>query len=143
MTSGTKPFIEWTPALSVRVEAMDEEHRMLINLMNALYDYNAMGADRDTILRAFDALATFTGKHFADEEAYMESVGYAHLESHKQAHRQLLACVDMQRREFAGGGGKVASAVFTFFRNWLTTHILGVDFRYGRQPRKTDPPKKV
>lgn len=138
MTTTTKTFLEWTPALSVLVQEMDSEHQALIALMNTLFDLNARGADKAAITKAFDTLAEYTVKHFADEERYMASVKYPDLENHKRAHKQLLDCVQMQRRDFAAGGNTVPAAVFAFFKNWLTSHILGVDIKYGRHAKTAD-----
>lgn len=137
MATTTKTFLEWSPTLTVQVQAMDSEHQQLIGLMNALFDHNERGSDKATVGRAFDALAQFTIQHFADEERYMASIRYPDLENHKKAHARLLECVTLQRKEFAAGDGKVPAAVFSFFKNWLTSHILGVDAKYGRHAGAT------
>lgn len=57
--------------LSVKVKAMDDEHIALIDKMNALHAAHAASAGNEEIARKLDDLASFTVKHFTDEEAYM------------------------------------------------------------------------
>jgi len=72
----------------------------------------------------------FTVKHFADEEAFMEKVGYPELRVHTGVHKSLLARVTEYNNEFQKTG-KLSDAFFMFLKTWLKAHICGVDAKYG------------
>jgi hemerythrin len=125
-------FYEWTERLDVHVPAMNSEHKELIRLMNELFDKNEAGATRPELTAAVDALAKFTVKHFEDEEAHMAKIGFEGLETHKIIHQQLLtqftAFVDTFEKS---GDAKIDKKFFDFLSVWLTSHIKGIDTKYG------------
>jgi hemerythrin len=126
----------WDTSLDVGVEAMNEEHKILIGLMNSLYEKNAAGASKDDLLASADELHAYVLKHFADEEAYMESVGFPGLQAHKQLHGNLLAELQTFFDSFKHGSDTSLSSKFSTFLNfWLATHIRGIDFIYGEHAK--------
>ncbi len=69
-------LLEWSTKLATNVQAMDEEHQKLIQLMNALYALCKTNASKPPITDALNALGAYTVQHFTDEENYMQSVQY-------------------------------------------------------------------
>jgi hemerythrin-like metal-binding protein len=125
-------FFEWDQAkYSVEVPQMDREHQAIIASMNKLFSMSESGAASAQLGRVFAELVQLTVKHFADEEAYMESIHYAGLGSHKLIHKSLLASV-MSHKEKFDRTGKFERDFFDFLRMWLKAHICGIDVKYGR-----------
>lgn len=58
----------WSQQLNVRVPAMDNDHRKIINYMNELAQLNERNAGIAELNTAFYKLTAFTRKHFSDEE---------------------------------------------------------------------------
>lgn len=83
-------FFEWDNGkYGLDVREMDAEHQKLIALMNTLrvlYEKHAGAAE---LGEALGELATYTAKHFADEEAYMTKIEYPELRVHAGVHAQL------------------------------------------------------
>ena len=130
-------FYQWNPkTLSVSVGAMDDEHQVLIKKMNALHAAHVAKADRAKLSELLGDLAGYTTKHCADEEAYMASVGFPDLESHKRIHQKLLARVGEHVAELEKTG-KLTDALFSFLAFWLSSHIQGIDVKYGEHAKKT------
>jgi hemerythrin len=124
-------FYEWNPELlSVHVSEMDSEHQVLIQKMNKVYDLAKSDAAKPTLDAAVEDFAKFTVKHFRDEEAYMERIQYAGTATHKIIHQQLLAEVSKHLESYKTTG-KLADAFFNFLGVWLTSHIRGIDRKYG------------
>lgn len=123
----------WSAKLEVHVPKMDDEHKILVSKINDLIDAldrHDRSADLPLVQKAFGALAEYTTKHFADEEAYMKSVNYPQLHSHQRIHKKLLEQVG----EFGGEltrGQLDDMKLIAFLRNWLISHIMGVDMQYG------------
>lgn len=137
-----KEIITWDKSLlTVYVEAMDREHEMLIAIMNKLYDRHGANAPAAELGRLLKELGDFTVKHFADEERYMASIGYAGLDTHKLIHAELLKTFTKHAETFAKTK-KLDEDFFLFLKMWLKAHIQGIDRRYG-EPSKTPVAKRA
>jgi hemerythrin-like metal-binding protein len=124
-------YFHWDPAkLSLDVPEMDREHQTLIRYMNALHDLYVMKAPAAEQGKALKALAEFTVKHFADEEAYMAKIGYPGLKIHQGTHKNLLDKVGAFAAAFQASG-KLGDDLFVFLRMWLSAHICGIDMKYS------------
>jgi hemerythrin-like metal-binding protein len=124
-------FYTWDPKLlSVHVTEMDNEHMMLIKKMNALHEAYSQKKDRAGLTPLVNDFVAFTLKHFSDEEAYMERVKFEGIATHKIIHQQLLTEVKKYVAEFESSG-KLSDPFFKFLAVWLTSHIRGIDSKYG------------
>ena len=124
-------FFQWDPArLALNVPDMDHEHRVLIACMNKLHDLHEAGAGANDIRVSLDKLVTVTKKHFADEEAFMERIGYAGTAVHKGVHRQLLERLDGHADAFHRER-HLTPEFFHFLKMWLSAHIRGIDMKYA------------
>ena len=66
-----------------------------------------------------------------DEEAYMASVNFAGLASHKLIHADLLKTFSDHAGTIRANGGEVPSGFLMFLKLWLTAHIKGIDMKYA------------
>lgn len=133
-------FFQWDKdKLTVFVEQMDAEHQVLIDLMNTLHREHEAGAGKDAVGRALTALVDYTVKHFADEEAYMESVDFPGIGTHKAIHKSLLEKLEAYGAEFAAGDGTLTDEFFGFLKQWLVAHIQGIDRKYGNHAKQPSP----
>lgn len=122
----------WDPSIyDVGVEAMNAQHRGLIDLMNTIDDRNRSDAGKEELSRLLGQLAALTQRHFRDEEAYMERTGFADLKSHKNIHAKLLRDFTAHVEKFQAGNGTLGADFFNFLSLWLRAHIRHLDTRYG------------
>lgn len=82
------PQFIWKDEYNIGVDIIDKEHQQLFKIIDKLFRFkedekNNQWACREGI-KFFKAHAT---KHFADEEAYMHSIGYQGLAQHRQIHK--------------------------------------------------------
>jgi hemerythrin len=84
------PLLHWKDEYSVGIEAVDFEHKQLINLINQLEQ--KLGADdfKHGVPAFFGDLLKGISAHFALEEKFMRDHTYAQLGAHKQDHERLL-----------------------------------------------------
>lgn len=131
--------IPWDNKYEMGVTQMDDEHKILLDKINDLI--TAMNTNDDSyISQTFHALKSYTIHHFTEEETYMENIGYPALESHKKVHANLLEAVhkfEVALNEGTLEKGRLAS----FLKNWLFTHIMGVDTKYAEQGKKASHKK--
>ena len=128
-------YFQWDPArLGLQIREMDDEHQVLISLMNKLHVLHESSAPSAAVTRALDELVTYTAKHFADEEAYMDGIGYPGLRVHRGVHKQLLEKLAGLREAFRTSL-VLPKDMFVFFKMWLSAHICGIDMKYAHHAR--------
>lgn len=125
-------LMDWDEGLDIGIETMNMQHKGLLDLMNKLYDLHNEGANFDDIKVVLEDLAAKTVKHFQEEEAYMESIGFEGLGPHKIIHKNLLKDFTQHQENFLTSR-KFEETFFTFLKVWLSAHIKGIDKKYGEK----------
>jgi len=128
-------IFHWSPQFETGLAIVDDQHRLLVGLLNRLAHVLALDADRETIDEALNGLREYTVFHFDTEEALMrEAFGGDEIETgHVAVHQQF-------QQEAAGivlpeGGQALHDAmhrVLSMLTRWLAFHILGVDRRMAK-----------
>ena len=134
------PIMEWNSDLDVGVEAMNDEHKQILDLMDRIHDASTAGQTGAPVVKLVDDLAQVTIDHFRDEEIYMEKVGYEGLKTHKLIHKDLLEKYTGYAAEIRAANGVLPEKFLMFLKLWLTAHIKGIDMKYGP---KADQLKKA
>ena len=82
--------IKWNDRFKIGVESIDTAHRKLFSIVGKLIALNEDEAKQQHACReGVKFFKNYTMKHFADEEAYMQSIGYPGLAIHKSLHDSL------------------------------------------------------
>ncbi len=124
--------LNWTDILDIGLPKVDEQHKQLIALSNSLIQAMINGMGNDVLDDIFTELREYTLTHFADEEAYMEEIGYPQLTEQKQAHKKLTDDVDAFRIRLLEDSNAVSpNEVLDFINNWLIKHIMEMDSQIG------------
>ena len=122
---------EWREEFNIGVELIDKEHQRLFRIINKLFAYKE--EEMDSHWACHEGVKFFKGhamKHFTDEEAYMESIGYEGLERHRRIHKSfrentlLILEQELERTNYA------PDAVDHFLgvcAGWLIGHTLTED----------------
>ncbi len=79
---------EWREEYNIGVDSIDQEHQRLFKIINKLFTLKDAGKDGQWACQ--EGVKYFKGhamKHFADEEAFMASIGYKGLEQHRRIHQ--------------------------------------------------------
>ena len=124
-------LMEWNSELDVGVQKMNDEHKDILEVMNQLYDAKLTGKSGPDVIGTVEKLGRITSDHFASEEAYMESINYPEINSHKLIHKSLLEKYTQHYEEIKRSNGKMNDAFFHFLKLWLTAHIKGIDMKYS------------
>lgn len=121
------PFI-WNPDLDTGIDVIDQQHRRIVDYINALEIANAAG-DRDEVGRTLDDLVDYTVSHFAFEESLQEEAGYTFCKPHKRVHELFVRRVNeyVERHRL---GDDVGGELYTLLSTWLVNHIKRDDADY-------------
>ncbi len=124
-------FIEWSDEFSVGIQEIDEQHKVLIDLLNDLHDAitNRRAADvTDNILKRLD---DYVHIHFAVEESLMRILHYPEYKQHKLKHDELIDQLTKLNKKLEAGRASISFELMYFLKMWLTKHILEIDKRFG------------
>lgn len=121
------PLMRWKDEYLTFVEEIDEQHKRLFGLVNAIYDMIRMGRGQDAIAAAITELHEFSVMHFATEESYMEKTGFPLTAAHSAEHARLLDEVKQLRHGVCDGRVVVTMNEMYFLKDWLLIHFQGAD----------------
>lgn len=124
-------LVHWSDELSVGVQEVDEQHKILIALLNELHEALLQHHGSEICAEILRRLAEYTRIHFSVEESLMRILGYPDFERHKAEHDALSAQVTQLQVRLAGGQASISFELLHFLKVWLTRHIQDSDRRYG------------
>ena len=122
-------LLQWKEEYSVGVDAVDHEHKELIDLINRLYDTAASRKSREAVLAFFGDLFKSISAHFALEERFMREQGYEQLAAHKQDHERLLDEIRDIMDDFEEGEELDDLALAQSLEAWFSRHFETHDAR--------------
>jgi hemerythrin-like metal-binding protein len=121
--------IPWEDKYCIGLKEMDNEHMMILEKINLLIrgmNKNHLG----DMKKAYNELYQVTHTHFSHEEDHLQDINYPAFDSHKKIHENLL-------EKLLSFGSKIENndldkpMLASFLRNWLFTHIMGIDVKYA------------
>ena len=125
--------LQWTQALSVGVDEIDDQHRELFRRAARLLDGLQRG-EPEEIGALVDFLHEYAVTHFGAEEAFMREEAYPGYVRHKAEHDRfvsdLLALAGEHDRR--GSGAFLSLKVSHWLVQWLKEHVSGTDAELGR-----------
>ena len=125
-------LITWTAdQYGTGVGFADEEHKVLFDLLNKLYDEATSGAARATIGASLDALIAYVVDHFAHEEKEMVAKGFGGYDRHKEEHVAFVGIAADLQKKFHAGEADVTEEVGQLVKGWLDNHIPTFDKSYS------------
>lgn len=128
--------ITWRPEFATDVAIIDDQHRVLINMLN---EASLKLTDRSPIedfLRIVQGLLNYAGYHFQTEEKLMNDNSYAAAcgadsEQHLSQHHAFAEKVVAVKTGLKAGQRIAKADLVNFLTEWLTDHILNTDKKLG------------
>jgi hemerythrin len=125
-------FMTWTKEISVGVASLDDDHKKLIDIINALHAGIVAGHKKEILAAVLDQLVNYTKFHFAKEEELLFQTKYLAVSTHKMEHASFVSRItNLQERLKSAPVVMLDLELMSFLRNWLLTHIQGSDIKYG------------
>lgn len=125
----------WNDRFSLGIEAIDEQHKKLIDMIEETQGLIRDAEDGidcyDEIVDILNALADYTVYHFEYEEQEMQKAGFEGLDIHVEQHE---AFVDKVNEFIATDIDEdhliMIEEVVSFLLGWVSEHILVTDALY-------------
>ena len=130
---------QFTEDCLIGIEIIDDEHRMLFQLLNETMELMEQGGNTRAIGKnLLQRLEEYAQSHFAHEEAYMEQIGDMELPRQRQEHAQFIEKIESYRASELDDeqSAKVVHELLPFMARWLYRHILGSDIMIGQHTNK-------
>jgi len=124
-------FATWTEDLSVGVREIDEQHRILLTVINDLHEAVLSGKGREVSEALFDELANYVTANFGTEEKLMEAHGYPQYESHRRAHDGFTGKVRELRARCFDDAACASVEALEYLKAWIINHDVRIDKELG------------
>ncbi len=123
----------WTSNLSVGVAQIDNQHKLLFEKAEKLFEAGKNRQAQSYIGEMLNFLEDYTKQHFADEERYMLSIFYPDYAAQKKAHAAFVEQLAKLKSDYNSTGGDflVILNANKLVVNWLTQHISLMDKKIG------------
>lgn len=120
-------YFEWADDMVIDNGPIDEDHKKLVELVNALHTATSQGSGHTIVDKVLENVVTYTVGHLQREEHLMESLHFPKLAQHKQQHDSFMEKVNALKVKYDAGSITVASQLSTLLRDWLSLHIRRSD----------------
>ena len=103
------------------------EHRLQLDMLNALGKALEEGAKAEQVDPLLERLCEYTEIHFASEQMLMRLYAYPAYQAHVDEHDRTLAWLDALRGSWRGGDLDVTLETLSELRHWIEGHIRRAD----------------
>lgn len=123
--------IQWDDSFSVNIKEIDDQHRLLVNMINDLCSAMEAGKEKELLEDLIKRLSSYALVHFGREEHYFDQFKYPDADSHKHEHNHFETKIAEFEQDFKKGRGTVYMDILNYLSNWLVGHIKRSDRKYA------------
>ena len=134
-------LIKWKDEFNLGIEEVDNEHRDLVALINALHEAMLAGVGRADILEGISQIYTLVSAHFEREEAFMRESRYMAYAEHKEDHEVLLDDLREIIEQVRSGGGYAEARLSADLQYWFSEHFRTHDARLHQHSSSEERPR--
>ena len=127
-------LISMTDDMLLGMPEIDAQHQELVNRVSELLMMPERASFVTEVEKTLNFLGEYVIKHFQDEEAVQEQIGFPEREEHKQTHKEFLNRFDKLKQEFDEKGHSTILAlnINSSIIQWVINHIKEEDSKIGK-----------
>lgn len=118
--------IQWIPAYSIGNKEIDDQHKILFDMINEFFCQEGMQAT----ISIFENLSSYIDLHFESEENLLRQINYPKTSEHIAKHDELRVKFKLLLDKLEDYSVEVHHKIALFLYNWLASHILKSDMDY-------------
>jgi len=130
LVEDSSTLVEWNDDLSVNIKLIDDDHKILIDLLNRCEQLEGNDSVQENMITIMVDLMAYAKYHFKREEAVMKACAYPGLKNHCQVHQFLIKQIE-ERQHHIQQGNLTLLELQMFLKSWLLDHILGMDMAFS------------
>jgi len=120
-------YFIWANYLNTGNTMIDNDHRQLVGMINALNDAAAAGKGQYVMNKVLNNLITYCKVHFEREEDLMRRTAYPKYQEHRNEHDKFIAEIDRLKNDFDNGMTINSTYIVKILSDWLRNPIVKVD----------------
>lgn len=124
-------YISWKKSFSIGIQAIDDQHKKLVEIINELYEAQRLGTSQSIICDVLIRLDDYTKYHFNMEEMMQHANMYPDLSNHKKEHQEFIDRLTLLKRDAKKNNLLLSLKTLDYLKNWTINHILGSDRDFG------------
>jgi len=125
------PLFSWKDDYSVNVPELDEHHKILMDIINRIYDDCLQSYIVDCIGPKIKELIEYSEYHFKAEEDYMRRIEYFESEEHLEQHSMFNFKIRELQQAYSDNEMELTKSLIVFLGKWLLHHVFEEDRKYA------------
>ena len=121
----------------LNIDEVDNEHIKLVEMLNTVHAMVRAGKKDEARTYFSETLAAYVVEHFANEEAFMERIGYPDLETHKKVHENFKKSFSELKPKIDSFDDRAFRAAISDTFTWIISHIGKTDRKYAKYLAET------
>jgi hemerythrin-like metal-binding protein len=117
-----KPLLEWSEALALDQQTMDDTHREFVELLNRV-----AALPEQELLAGLDEFIKHTEEHFGQEERWMQEFAFPPAHCHQGEHANVLEVIREVRKRVADGQVQLGKTLTDALAEWFPQHAGSMD----------------
>ncbi|OOY37017.1 hypothetical protein BOV89_09330 [Solemya velum gill symbiont] len=123
--------VNWTDEYSVGVSKLDEQHQMIVTMINKLSANHEDGHQYEPDQEILSKMVEYAELHLKYEEMLMKKHGYPDFDQHKESHGDFIIALEHFSKDVVSGNKyKLSPLILEFLVDWWTNHILEEDMKF-------------
>ena len=138
-------IIKWSSDFVLGIDAIDEQHKALVGMINALDASTHEEYSAESMRRLLDELNAYVKEHFGFEERLMAGGGCSQelVTRHCGEHAYFRSVLRDLTADFENGRTSITVTLIEYLVHWLLHHIVVVDRAMAQQLNASDPELKA
>lgn len=125
-----KPKLLWEEKYSVGVEELDNQHKVLFQVINEMVDLVGLTSTKEKINGIGERLGWYINNHFATEEKYFKMFHYVEAEEHVLEHKIFHEKIDEIQKKYNDDTLTLSFQLVDYLEDWWIHHIMIIDKKY-------------
>ena len=133
----------WKRGYKLGIEAIDSQHKTIIEKFNVLLKAISTGERPDRITFLMADLIAYAQVHFHDEEALFAQAHYPGADEQQAAHRQFKIKAEAIYAAYQENPTIDPLVIVEYLQNWIENHMLTLDMNYKEFMVKLEALRKI
>jgi hemerythrin-like metal-binding protein len=122
---------KWKNDFSVGIKEMDDQHKVFFDILNRMGEVAGGNKGMEVVGPVLRELYEYSRHHFAEEENWLRIIGFPGLQYQIMQHQFFISQVTDLQDRYSKGDANIPISTLEFLRDWLLSHILEKDKKYG------------